>query len=76
MFKRLKAHRDFVLFTLDPALTIGNGVEQIYVFIFVLIKRQQPLDYLLAGIPDTAGCKIKQILTLIADALKTAIVFQ
>jgi len=59
LFKRFKADSDGVLIAFNPSVAIGDDINEIDIFVLILIKRKQPFNHLFSGIPNAICNKIE-----------------
>ncbi len=72
LLKRINAQDGFIFIAFYPATTMSvpDGIKQVNVFVFVVVRLRKPLGHFIAGIPAVTGYKVKQILAFITDSLR------
>lgn len=51
-------------------MSVPDGIKQVDVFVFVVVRLRKPLGHFIAGVPAITGYKVKQILVFITDSLR------
>jgi hypothetical protein len=65
-----------IAFCPTTTMTVPDGIKQVNIFVFVVLKLRKPFGLMIAGIPGAAGYKVKQMFAFIADSLRTFMVFK